>query len=61
VDESGILETRSKDFSLRLLDQKKLEESKTNWQLINIVVPILLLIAFGWAFHYFRKLRYQHK
>ncbi len=61
VDESGILETRAKDFSLRLLDQKKLEESKTNWQLINIVVPILLMIAFGWAFHYFRKLRYQHK
>ncbi|MBL7770973.1 MAG: gliding motility-associated ABC transporter substrate-binding protein GldG [Flavipsychrobacter sp.] len=61
VDESGILETRAKDFSLRLLDQKKLEENKTNWQLINIVVPILLIIAFGWAFHYFRKLRYQHK
>ncbi len=61
VDESGILETRAKDFSLRLLDKKKLEADKTYWQFINIVLPIVLMLLFGWAFQYFRKLRYAHK
>lgn len=61
VDESGILETRAKDFSLRLLDQKKLDEQKTNWQLINIVLPVLLMLVFGWLFHFIRKRRFQHK
>lgn len=61
VDESGILETRSKDFTLRLLDKKKLEEGKTKWQLINIVAPVLLILLFGLGFQWMRKKRYQHK
>lgn len=61
VDESGIMETRSKDFSLRLLDQKKLEEGKTNWQLINIALPVLLMLVVGWIFQFIRKRRFQHK
>lgn len=61
VDESGILETRSKDYTLRLLDKKKLEEGKTKWQLINIVVPILIILAFGLFYQWMRKSRYQKK
>lgn len=59
VDESGILETRSKDYTLRLLDKKKLEEGKTRWQLINIAVPVLLILAFGALYQWRRKRRYQ--
>lgn len=61
VDDSGILETRAKDFSLRLLDQKKLSEDKLRWQLINIVLPVVLLLAFGSTFQWLRKRRYQIK
>jgi gliding motility-associatede transport system auxiliary component len=61
VDESGILEARNKDFTLRLLDKKKLEEGKTKWQMINIVLPILLILLFGLAYQLGRKRRYQHK
>jgi ABC-2 type transport system permease protein len=59
VDESGILETRSKDYTLRLLDKKKLEEGKTRWQMINIVVPVLLILVFGALYQWLRKRRYQ--
>jgi gliding-associated putative ABC transporter substrate-binding component GldG len=59
VDESGILETRSKDYTLRLLDKKKLEEGKTRWQLINILVPVLLILLFGALYQWLRKRRYQ--
>ncbi|MBZ5858474.1 gliding motility-associated ABC transporter substrate-binding protein GldG [Flavihumibacter profundi] len=61
VDESGILETRSKDYTLRLLDKKKLEEGKTKWQMINIVLPIVIILAFGLAYQWSRKRRYQKK
>ncbi len=59
VDNSGILETRSKDLSLRLLDKKKLETDKTKWQLINILVPLLLVILFGSLYQFMRKRKYS--
>lgn len=59
VDKSGILETRNKDIALRLLDKKKLETGKSKWQLINIVVPLLLVIFFGGLFQFLRRRKYS--
>ncbi|ULQ54972.1 gliding motility-associated ABC transporter substrate-binding protein GldG [Flavihumibacter rivuli] len=59
VDESGILETRSKDYTLRLLDKKKLEEGKTKWQLINILAPVVVILLFGIGFQGMRNRRYK--
>lgn len=59
VDPSGILETRSKDYTLRLLDVKKTEEERNKWQLINIGAPILVLILFGVVYQAIRKRKYQ--
>ncbi|MBC7902674.1 MAG: gliding motility-associated ABC transporter substrate-binding protein GldG [Gemmatimonadaceae bacterium] len=59
TDDSGILETRGKDFTLRLLDQKELEEGKTKWQLINIIVPLLLVFLFGTVFQIIRRRSYR--
>lgn len=59
VDNSGILETRSKDLTLRLLDKKKLETDKTTWQLINIIAPLLLVILMGSLYQFFRKRKYS--
>ena len=58
-DNSGILETRSKDLTLRLLDKKKLETDKTTWQLINIIVPLLLVLLFGGLYQFVRKRKYS--
>jgi gliding-associated putative ABC transporter substrate-binding component GldG len=52
---SGIFESRSKDFTLRLLDKKKVENEKLNWQLINICIPIAIIILFGLIFQWRRK------
>lgn len=59
VNNSGILETRSKDFTLRLLDPKKVESDKTFWQIINIGGPVLLILLFGAVFQALRKRKYQ--
>ncbi len=58
VSNSGIFESRNKDFTLRLLDKKKIQEQRTQWQFINIVVPIVLVIVFGLVFQYFRRNKY---
>lgn len=55
---SGIFQSRNKDFTLRLLDKKKVEAGKLNWQLINIVVPVLLIVLFGFIYQWRRKNRF---
>jgi len=47
VGDAGILETRSKDLTLRLLDKNKIQEEKTIWQFLNIVIPILIILLLG--------------
>jgi gliding-associated putative ABC transporter substrate-binding component GldG len=58
VNPSNILQTRSKEYSLRLLDPRKVEEKRSMWQLINIALPILLIIIFGFIYQQLRKRKY---
>ena len=58
VNKPGIIETRNKDIVLRLLNTQKVEEQKTTWQFINIGLPILLVIFFGWIYQQVRKHKY---
>jgi gliding-associated putative ABC transporter substrate-binding component GldG len=58
VNPSDILQTRSKEYSLRLLDVKKASEEKTKWQLINIALPIFLIILFGVLYQQIRRQRF---
>lgn len=58
LDDSGIINLRSKDFKLRLLDKAKVKTSKTKWQIINMVFPVLFFILFGLGFAYFRRKKY---
>lgn len=58
TNKQSIIETRNKDIVLRLLDNKKVAEQRTQWQLINIAAPIALVILFGIFFQWRRKLKY---
>jgi len=59
VNPSGILETRAKEFSLRLLDPVKVKKEQTTWQFINIALPVLLVLFFGYIYQYIRKRKYS--
>src|SRR5215210_1604331 len=50
VNPNGVLEARNKDFTLRLLDKQKILTQKSMWQLINIVLPVLLVVFFGYLY-----------
>jgi hypothetical protein len=55
---SGILSTRSKNFVLRVLDPAKIENDKTKWQLINVGLPVLLILAFAFVYQAVRNKNY---
>ena len=46
-DDSGLLQVRSRELKLRMMDRKKVTEEKFKWQALNTVLPILLIIAYG--------------
>ena len=55
TDESGIMESRSRQFTLRLLDPKKLETNKSGWQWLNIGLPVLLILLAGIIYNWRRR------
>ena len=59
VNDVGIMETRNKDFVLRVLDTKKVSEQKLTWQIINIVVPLFLVILLAVIYQMVRKMKYS--
>jgi gliding-associated putative ABC transporter substrate-binding component GldG len=58
TSKSNIIETRNKEIVLRLLDMKKVESEKTKWQFINIALPVLIVILFGFIYQQLRKRKY---
>jgi ABC-2 type transport system permease protein len=59
INNAGLGEARAKDYTLRLLDPKKIENEKTKWQIINLVIPILLIIIFGIIYQWWRRKKYS--
>ena len=58
VNPSNILQARSKEFTLRLLDPRQVNEKKTTWQFINIALPVLIIILLGIIYQQIRKRKY---
>lgn len=58
IDDNGVIAARSKEVKLRLLNEPKAEEEETKWQLINIILPLILLILFGIGYNYWRRWQY---
>jgi gliding-associated putative ABC transporter substrate-binding component GldG len=59
LDDTGLINIRSRDLDLPLLDKDKVSENYTLTQVITIGLPILLLGIFGLAFNFFRKRKYS--
>jgi len=58
VNSSNLSEAKAKDYTLRLLDKKKVEAQKFTWQLINILVPVVLVLLFAFVFQFIRRRKY---
>ncbi len=61
LDDSGLIDIRSKEISIAFLDIEKASAEREKWQIVNLAVPLLLLITGAFGFNYFRKKRYVKK
>ncbi len=59
LDDQGLLNIRSKEFKIRLLDQAKIDEERFYWQFMNTAVPIVIVVLFGFARTWMRKRKYS--
>ena len=59
LDDSGLINIRSKDLDLPLLDKEKVYANYTQTQLITIGLPIVILLLFGAVFTFIRKRKYN--
>jgi gliding-associated putative ABC transporter substrate-binding component GldG len=58
LDDNGLINIRSKEVDLPLLDQEKVYENYTQSQIITVGLPIVILSLFGIAFTFLRKRKY---
>lgn len=59
LDEDGLIKARNKEIKIRPLDKERIKEERLFWQVINLFVPLLLVIIFGFLRSYWRKLKYS--
>lgn len=59
LNDNGIITAKAKEIKLRPLDKVKIAEEKTKWQLINLAIPLVLLLAYGVVRYYHRKKKYS--
>ena len=57
-DENNLIEVRSKEVILRLLNKSKIKNEKLFWQSFNMILPILLVLIFGFVNAFYRKRRW---
>ncbi len=58
IDQSGLIESRTREVKLRLLDQGKIKDGKTFWQMLNLVLPLIGLLVFALLYNSLRRRRY---
>ena len=59
VDGEGLIDIRSRELKIRLLDATKVSKERVKWQVINTVIPIALIIVLGLVMAFVRKKKYS--
>ncbi len=58
LEGEGIITARAKEIKIRPLDRLRIEGEKFKWQLINLILPVIVIILYGVARYYYRKAKY---
>ncbi len=59
LDDSGLINIRSKEIAIPFLDPQRTADKRTHWQVLNLLLPLGLLTIFGILFQYVRKRKYS--
>ncbi|MGA9589388.1 MAG: gliding motility-associated ABC transporter substrate-binding protein GldG [Salegentibacter sp.] len=58
LDDTGLIDIRSKEIKISFLDPEKTLAEHEKWQLLNLLLPLVLLGIFAFLFNFFRKRKY---
>ena len=61
LEDDALIEVRTRELKMRLLDVQKINKERNFWQVINLVIPLILLLLFGLVKHYLRKKKFAHE
>jgi hypothetical protein len=59
LDDNGLINIRSKEVDLPILDSQKVTEEYTYTQILTIGFPLVVLLVFGLVFTLLRKRSYS--
>ncbi len=58
VDGEGLIEVRNRELKIRLLDANKVNNDALVWQIVNVLLPSVVVIIFGFILAIIRKRRF---
>ena len=58
TEENGLITARTKEVKIRPLDREKLQTEKVRWQVINLVLPLVVIVLYGVLRAFMRKRKY---
>ncbi|REC47680.1 gliding motility-associated ABC transporter substrate-binding protein GldG [Chryseobacterium pennipullorum] len=58
LDDSNLMELRNRNIEERLLDRQRITEEKTNWQWLNLLLPLVIIGLIGGLFFWLRKKKF---
>ncbi len=59
LDDSNLMELRNRNIEARLLDRQRIDEEKTDWQWLNLVLPLGIIGVLGGLFFWLRKRKFE--
>ncbi|KFE98145.1 gliding motility protein GldG [Chryseobacterium formosense] len=58
LDDSNLMELRNRNIEERLLDRKRINDERTNWQYLNLLLPLTIIGLLGGLFFWLRKKKF---
>ncbi|AZA80019.1 gliding motility-associated ABC transporter substrate-binding protein GldG [Chryseobacterium sp. G0186] len=58
LDDSNLMDLRNRNIEERLLDRHRIEEEKTTWQWLNLLLPLAIIGLIGGLFFWLRKKKF---
>lgn len=59
LDDSNLMELRNRKIEARLLDRQRIDEEKTDWQWLNLLLPLGIIGLLGGFFYWRRKRKFE--
>lgn len=59
TDDDALIQLRNRSIKLRMLDKQEISSNRVFWQVLNTLLPVVLLFIWGAVYIYIRKVRYK--